>query len=435
MKKLLTVKVSYMSDDGFGVATYKSRVIKISNAIPGEVVQVIPPKRRKTPTTPIKIIEESEWRVQPLCPYFNICGGCRWQHIKYEKQLTFKEQYIRKLFSPIIEKHGGSIAKIIKAEKIWRYRNKMEFSFGKGALNLALGLKVFGRFDKVVDLESCFLQKKEADEILRNIKEFFRSKKLTPYDNIKHEGFLRFLVIRTSYKREQIMANIITTSSGVLPMNELSKLIKADSLIWSITDSVADVAMGEIKEIIGGEFIEEELLGKVFRIYPYTFFQTNPIQAEKLFLKIRKEVNGGEIALDLYSGVGVIGIIMAEKFNSIIGIEVVPESIRAAYENAKINDINNIEFVEGKVEDFLLKFDKKADTIFIDPPRAGMHKRAVNAVINLNPQMIVYISCNPKSQARDIKLMCAAGYRISEIQPIDFFPHTPHVENLVILER
>jgi len=428
------VEIERIDEKGFGIARYGDRQIKIAYTLPGEKVKIRIPRYFKKPIRPLSIIEEAPERVRPLCPYFGMCGGCLWQHIRYDEQLKLKQDLIDRFFENITSK--TAIHEILRAERIWRYRNKMEFSFGKGLQGIVLGLKVIGRFDKVVNLDTCLIQKEEGDKVLRVTREFARKKKFIPYDNKKHEGFLRFLVVRTSFNAKNVMANIVTTSEQTFPLREFSEKLNVTSLIWSVTDSLADVAIGDIKEIFGQNFIIEKLLGLEFKIYPYSFFQTNPIQAEKIF-KIMKELSSeGTTALDLYSGVGVISLIIAEKFEKVIGIEFSKDAIDAAYENAKLNDINNVEFIEGKVEDHLAKFSNmKIDTVYIDPPRAGMHKRAVEALIKIQPRYIMYMSCNPKTQARDIGQLVKAGYKVELIQPIDFFPHTPHIENLVLLQK
>jgi len=433
MNKTVVLEVKDIDEKGFGVAVHNNRRIKIAYTLPGEKVKIRLPRFTKKPVKPLKIIEESPDRVRSLCPYFSICGGCQWQHIKYEKQLELKQRMMERVFQSVLDE--CSLNKIIKADSIWRYRNKMEFSFAPGAQGLVLGLKMLGRYDKVVNLDLCLLQKEEGDTTLRQVKELAQEEKLEPYDNRKHTGFLRFLVIRSSFNKNQMMTILVTTSKKRPPLEKLEEKITTTSLIWSVTDSLADVAEGEIKEVRGQSYIEEILLGRIFRISPYSFFQTNPLQAEKLFEILKKVSPAGNLALDLYCGVGVIAILVAEQFEIVKGIEINAEAVATAYENAKLNDIKNVEFITGKVEDTLLTIKEKVNAVYIDPPRAGMHKRAIEALKKLKPEVIIYISCNPRTQAQDVMALKKIGYHIKLIQPIDFFPHTPHIENLVFLEK
>ncbi|MHA1617075.1 MAG: 23S rRNA (uracil(1939)-C(5))-methyltransferase RlmD [Candidatus Njordarchaeales archaeon] len=435
MARITEVTIKDIDEKGFGIGYLDNgRVVRVPYALPGErvLVKII---SRRGESILLKIIEESERRIHPLCPYFGVCGGCFWQHIKYEEQLRIKQEIVRKHF----KKYESALQNIIGSKKIWRYRNKMEFSFGEGSLGTILGLKVRGRFDKVVNIDACLLQKQEADQVLRRVKKFSNDSKLIPYDPKNHTGFLRHLVIRTTFFTDQLMVNIITTSSGDLDIEKLWNLLEVDSLIWSINDSVADVAMGDVKKVFGSQYIEEKLLGLNFKIYPYSFFQTNPVQAEVMYKLVKNLAGSGNKALDLYSGIGVMALIIAENFSKVVGIEVVPEAIKAGNENAKINGINNVEFLEGKVEDLLQKIiNEKVDLVITDPPRAGMHKKALQALAKMNPPKIIYVSCNPRTQKEDIEKLLRFtnnGYEVKLVQPIDMFPHTPHIENIVLLER
>jgi len=429
------IVIQDIDEKGFGIwKTLDGAIIRVPYVIPGERVLVKVISRKRGDAILLKVLEESDKRVYPLCPYFGVCGGCFWQHIRYDEQLKLKHRIVERFFDFCLD----SIRGIIGADKIWRYRNKMEFAFGRGFIGITIGLRARGRFDKVINIDSCLIQKEEADNVLRIVKKFVNEKNLTPYDPKKHEGFLRYLVIRSSYKTDQLMANIITTSREKFKIEELAKILEVNSLIWSVSDSVADVAVGEIKAIIGREFIEERILNLFIRIYPYSFFQTNPIQAEKMYKLVKELVDEGNLALDLYAGMGIIGMIISERFEKIIGIEIVKEAIKAGKENLEINEINNVCLLEGKVEEILPSLvNEKIDVVITDPPRAGMHKKAIQALAKIKPQRIVYVSCNPKTQSRDIKYLLKLtnnGYQVSLVQPIDMFPHTPHIENVVALD-
>lgn len=432
MSKTKFVKIEKLDDKGFGVARVGKKELKIAYVLPEERVKIVLLNKTKKPIIPLLVVDKSDKRTKPLCPYFGICGGCLWQHIKYSHQLELKQQKVEELFSNIVKRN---IEFIIKADKQWRYRNKMEFSFDGSKNSIQIGLKMIGRFDKVINLETCLIQNSQGDRIIRVVREFANDERLEPYDNVKHTGFLRFLVIRTSVHFNDIMANLVTTTSGTLNVETLANKLKISSVIWSTTDSLADIAIGKINSIIGRNYIRERLCRYTFRIYPYSFFQTNPFQAEKAF-KLMKDIAGtGDVALDLYSGVGTISLIVSENFKEVIGIEINGEAVIAAKMNAVLNEVHNTEFIEGAVEDILnSNIKKKVDVLFIDPPRAGMNKRVLSAIIHMAPKRIIYLSCNPKTQARDVKYLIK-HYDIDLIQPIDFFPHTPHIENLVVLSK
>lgn len=432
LSRTLTVKIKELDNKGLGVAEFEGIKLRVSYVLPGEIVKVYFPKRTKRPVRPLKILSKSPHRVKPLCPYFGICGGCIWQHIDYSYQLELKQERVRALFATLGVRE---INQIIEADKLWRYRNKMEFAFGGTIQSIKIGLKMLGRFDKIINLDTCLIQREIGDKILQIIRNHVNEKKLDPYDNVSHKGFLRFIVIRTSFNLNEVMVNLVTTTWGSLNLNELQDALNVQSLLWSVTNDLADVAMGEIKEVIGRKYITEKLLGLYFRIYPYSFFQTNPLQAEKAFKLMKSLISEGKRALDLYSGVGTIGLIMADIYDEIIGIEVNKEAVSAAKENAGINGIGNINFIQGSVEDKIGSFaTRDIDTIFIDPPRAGIHRKVLAGIMRILPRKIVYLSCNPQTQVNDIRYL-ARKYDIEYVQPIDFFPHTPHIENLVILTK
>ena len=272
------------------------------------------------------------------------------------------------------------------------------------------------------------------------IKRILKKRMYKPYNLITHEGFLRYLVIRTSFKETGILVNVVTTSEGTLNIEEIHEALASkfenNSIYWSINDTLSDVAYGDIKRNLGLEFISERILNFRFRIYPYTFFQTNPLQAERLYSIVRKVANGGDIALDIYSGIGTIGIILSEKYSLVYGIESMKESVQSALLTLEDNDISNVRFIHGKAEDKLKEFvGKKIDTIIFDPPRAGLSKRVIKTTLEIRPNQIIYVSCNPKTQVRDLRYFVDKDYMISYVRPIDMFPHTPHIESIVVLEK
>ncbi len=423
---LETCTVIGYDKNGFGICKIKNKRISIQNAIKGEEVRIT--RLRNNLYLAIDVLKNSPHRVKPPCQHFNSCGGCRWQHINYDHQLEIKQSIIEKLF--------GSTEKITASPLKFGYRNKMEFSFAPGEMDTLLGLHEIGSFDTIIDLDKCLLQPNSANEVMSIIREFISKKRYVGYNSLKREGFLRYLVIRSSFKTRQIMINLITTSKGTIDLDSISNTVNVDSAIWSISDNPSDTAIGKIVKIIGGKYIEEKLLDFRFKIGPYSFFQVNTLQAENMLDYIIKNVDEGVLGLDLYSGVGTFSIALSSKFNKIIGIEVVEEAVQLAWENASLNDVNNVEFKQGLVESLIKHFESsKIDTVIVDPPRAGLHKKVIRGIVRINPKQIIYVSCNPFTAKRDVDYLKKAGYSVGDLKPFDQFPHTPHIEMIITLSK
>jgi len=439
MVKTAIVRIEKLNEKGFGETKLNNRTIEVPGALPGEVVVIRIGRKRRGYIT--RFLEKSEKRVAPVCPHANLCGGCLWQDIKYDEQLKLKESIIQKIFGRV--KGDFKLGRIIPSPQIFGYRGKMEFIFARGASGLALGLRELGYFDRVVDIQACWLQPLEANKALLEFRTKLSILGYPPYNIYTHEGFLRYLVIRTSFYNGDVLVNIVTTSGAggkrcKLDFDMLLEETSASTVVWSVNDSVADVAMGSIKRIFGTGYIVEESLGYKFKICPYCFYQSNPNQAKTLF-KLAKSLGGeGDLALDLYCGIGTIAIIVSDKFKKVIGIELEEHSVRIARENAQMNKVNNVEFIVGRVEDTLSDVTRslsKIDTIFLDPPRSGVHKNAKRVIASLKPERIVYISCNPRTQVDDIDYFVHSGYRLILVQPLDMLPHTPHIETIALLEK
>ncbi len=439
MERKAIVRIEKLSQKGFGVAKIGARKVEIPGAIPGETV-VVRLGRKKLGYI-VKFIEKSSRRTVPVCPHTYRCGGCLWQDIKYDEQLRLKQSMLQQIYSCI--EGSFEIRKMLPSPQIFGYRGKMEFVFAEGSSGLALGLREYGYFDRVVDIQACWLQPLEANKALLEFKTKLNILGYSPYNIYTHRGFLRYLVIRTSSYNEEVLVNIITTSQGgrdrpKLDFEFLLDETIASTVIWSVNDSLADVARGEIRQVYGRGYLIEESLGFKFKVCPFCFYQSNPNQAKILF-RLAKELGGeGEVALDLYSGIGTIAIIVSENFEKVVGIEIEEHSIKVAKENAKMNDVHNVEFFVGKVEEELGKISEsfsKVDTIFLDPPRSGIHKNVRKMLAKIKPERIVYISCNPRTQADDIDYLIHSGYRLVVVQPVDMLPHTPHIETVALLEK
>jgi len=434
LPRRIEIEVTDFDFKGYAYGKWSGSLIYVIGAIPGEKVRCCLVNKRKRIYVAEEILEQSEHRIKPPCPYYGACGGCDWQHIRYSSQLLFKEKFVEKAFFGIEE---GTYNKIIPAVKQWNYRGKTELAFSRlDGKELKLGFRERGKFWKVIDLEECLIQEEGMNKLMHEVKEFVREKDYSAWNPWRHKGFLRYLVLRHSTIGEHMM-NIITSSEGQFPLKELydSFSTKPESSFWSVSDSVADVAFGEIKDKIGKDYIVEKTLGYEFAILPYSFYQTNPYQAPKLYELVRKYAEeGGKLAIDYYAGSAVISIICSDLFEKIVAIEADEYSVNAAKINLEKNQVKNVEIMHAEVEDTKGKFSN-VDVAFVDPPRAGLSKHAMKALISAEPKRIVYVSCNVVSMARDIRILRMHGYKLIELTPIDMLPQTHHLELVALLEK
>ncbi len=439
-------------------------VVFVHGSYPGDKVtaQLRKIKNSYAEAKAIEIISPSKHRVEPRCKFFGTCGGCKQQDLNYETQLKYKEELVKETFEHIGGLTDYKFEKIIPSENVFFYRNKMEFSFSDkrwltkdeiGAdeiidKNFALGLHIPRIFDKVLDIDECFLQSELSNKILNFTRKFFKEKNTTIYSTKTHKGYLRHLVIRQSQNTDDLMVNLVTSSENDELMNEFTtEILKAVPQITTIINNInlkkASVAIGDYEKVYYGTgFIHDKIGNYKFRISANSFFQTNTIQAENLYKTAVEftELKGDEIVYDLYSGAGTISIYVSDKAEKIYGFESVKSALKDAEKNARINSVDNVEFIEANLYKSFLPIVEKnkipnPDVIIIDPPRSGMHKNTVDDTMQLNPGKIVYVSCNPATQARDIKLMVAAGYKLIKMRPVDMFPHTYHIENVALLHK
>jgi 23S rRNA (uracil1939-C5)-methyltransferase len=442
-----------------GEANY---VVFVQGAYPGDKVtaQLRKIKKSYAEAVIVKLISPSKDRVEPRCKYFGTCGGCKQQDLNYEIQLKYKQELVKETFEHIAGLKDFDFEKIIPSANNFFYRNKMEFSFADrrwltkeeiGSENVfdkefALGLHIPRIFDKVLDINECFLQSEVSNEILNFTRKFFKEKNVSTYSTKTHTGYLRNLTIRQSQNKNDLMVNLVTSKEDDDLMKEYSSEIlksipQITTVINNINKKMASVAIGDYEKVYHGEgFIYDKIGNYDFRISANSFFQTNTVQAENLYKTAMEfaELKGDEIIYDLYSGAGTIAIYVSGKANKVIGFESFRSAIRDAAENALLNQVENVQFAEANLyKSFLPIIEQnnipKPDVVIIDPPRSGMHKTTVDDVIQLNPEKIIYVSCNPATQARDIKLMVEAGYNLKKMKPVDMFPHTYHIENVALL--
>jgi len=470
----LQLEVTDAVFEGKSIARYEGLVVFVENAVPGDLItaRLLKIKKSYAEAKVVKIEHPSPLRVEPRCKYFGVCGGCRWQNVDYRAQLRFKQQQVADAFERIGGFSDIQMLPIIGADDIYYYRGKMEYSFAeqqwlntpplksgeKSILESAskgnqppvfLGLHVPQRYDKVLDLNECHLQSSVSNSILNFTRDFAQRNNLSIYDTDRNEGYLRFLVIRESKRTKETMANLVTFEDRPDVMNRYAAELKASvgqvtTVVNTINNKKAQIAFGETEKVyLGSGRIREKLGEHQFSISASSFFQTNVAQAEKLYGVVKQfgDFRAGDVVFDLYSGTGSIAFFISDAVKEVVGIESVESAIRDAEKNARENGISNCRFLHGDLKERLTE-DKEwmsahaePDAMVIDPPRNGMHPKVTDEILKIEPQRIVYISCNPATQARDVKLLCAEKYKIVKIQPIDMFPHTFHIESVALLHR
>ena len=405
---------------GAGVGRAGRRHYRVDYAYPGDRVLAVPIGRGRARL--VRVLEAGEHRVEARCKHFSVCGSCRWQGLAYEAQLRFKGELIERLFSRRVE--------VESSPKVWYYRNRMDFTIASNAI----GMRRYSSFAEVESAEGCALLSEESDEILRLSRRFFGEERLEAYDLLSKRGFLRYLVVREGKFTGDRLISVVT-KEGSFPLERYALTLGelAKSVVWAVNDSLADVSFGEVRAFTARDYFEEKLAGITYRIPVFSFFQTNPYQAERLLACVRRLLGGAERLLDLYCGVGTFSLALADLAGEVVGIEEDARAIEAAQLNAQLNGIANARFIAGRAEERLPELEESFDAVVVDPPRAGLHPRVVRALSSLKPEVIVYISCNPHTQARDIQKL--QGYELEGLRALDMFPHTPHVESIALLSR
>ncbi len=442
----------------------KKFVIFVDNAYPGDkvIAQLKKIKKNYAEGKIKEFISRSPYRVKPQCKYFGICGGCKQQDLDYTIQLKYKEGQVKDIFERIGGFNNFEINPITPSEKTFFYRNKMEFSFASKRwltefeiasmqeLNkdFALGFHLPNFFDKVLDIDECYLQSQLSNNILNFTRDFFKKKNATIYSTRTHTGYLRNLVIRQSYHTNDLMVNLVTSEENdnlfiEYKDNSIKNFPEITTIVNSINKKKSQVAIGDYEIVYYGSGFIYDYIGKYkYRISANSFFQTNTLQAEKLYQTALEyaEFKKSDIVYDLYSGAGTIPIFISNYVKNIYGFE----SVASAIEDAKINiQLNNVENFTPLLVDLNKSFIQiikqknlpPADVIIADPPRSGMNPKTVKDILYLQPEKIIYISCNPSTQARDIKLICEKNYKLIKIQPVDMFPHTYHIENVALIKK
>ncbi len=454
------VTIIDIADKGRAVARIDDAVTFVSGVVPGDVCDILIRKKRKSywEGQVLRINEYSELRQEAECRYFGMCGGCKWQHLSYGKQLEFKEKLVRDAMQRIGKVDAGTVLPIRGSEHIFNYRNKLEFSFshrrwltqqevqsGQRFDEIpSLGFHVPGRWDKVLDIDECHLQADPSNAIRNRVRELALEHGLTFYDLNEHEGYLRNLTIRNTTTGEWMVILSVAEDRPEVARTVLDALVEEFPMLTSVyhvvnmkrNDTIHDL---DVDLHHGKDHITDEMEGLKFRIGPKSFYQTNGPQAFELYRIARDlaALTGNETVYDLYTGTGTIAQFVAGNALKVVGIEYVEEAISDAKLNAELNGIDNTSFYAGDMKDVftqdLVVKEGKPDVVITDPPRAGMHPDVVERLNELLPDRIVYVSCNPATQARDIQLL-SRNYTVVKMQPVDMFPHTHHVENVALLE-
>ena len=430
-----------------GIIDIEGQKVIVKNALEGQVVRFsINKKRRdKVEGRLLEVIEPSPLEQPAACKHFGICGGCRYQNLSYEQQLDLKKRQVEEL----IEKNGLSfdIENIYGSPITEGYRNKMEFTFGDEEKDgpLALGMHKKNSFYDIVTLDDCRIVDPDFNVLLQAILKYFKEKGETYFHKIRHEGFLRHLVMRRSVKTGDILINLVTTTQSQLDESEFVNMILAQKIdgkvvgiLHTLNDNLADVVQSdETKTLYGQDYFYEYLYNMRFKISPFSFFQTNTLGAEVLYDKVREYVGEtkDKLIYDLYTGTGTIAQMLASVASKVVGVEIVEEAVEAAKKNAVDNHLDNCEFIAGDVLKVVDNLTKKPDILVLDPPRDGIHPKALTKIINFNVDEMVYVSCKPTSLMRDLLVFREAGYEVKRACLVDMFPGTVHVETVVLLGK
>lgn len=454
------LEITALSSDGRGIAKLDGMVVFVEGAITGDVVdaQVTRKKSGYREARPINFHQRSEKRIDPRCSHFGVCGGCTWQSISYAEQLIHKQQTVTDALRRIGKMELPAINEIMGAPEDFHYRNKLEFTFSASRWltveeiasaddftdRRALGFHIPGRFDKILHIDRCYLQDDTSNRIRLFVRDFAMKAGMEFYHPIKQEGYLRNMIIRNTIAGEWMVVLSATRADDQLM--ELLEAMKQNfpeitSLMYTVNTKKNDVWYDlDIQLYSGLPYLEERMEDLRFRIGPKSFYQTNPVQAERLYGKVRElaGLTGKENVYDLYTGTGTIALFLSKSAKHVTGVEYVEAAVEDAKMNAVENSVGNVSFFAGDMKDVLVEdfFTQhgKPDVIITDPPRAGMHADVVKRIVESGAQRVVYVSCNPSTQARDLALMDEV-YKVMVVQPVDMFPQTTHVENIVMLER
>ncbi len=454
----LELEIGSLAFGGRGVARRDGFVIFVEGAVPGDRVRAVVTRARRSyaEARTVELLNPSPERIESECRHFGVCGGCSWQTLDYRAQLRFKHSQVVECLEHIGGVSDFEIDEPLGADPLWRYRNKVEFSFAPGgaaveaeaartSAGLDLGFHLPGDWRRVINIEDCLLHSEVTNAIRNAVRDFTRSTGLEAWDQNRETGFWRHLVLREGLNTGEVMVNLVTgpgefPGPGEFAAELTSRFPQIASLIWSINDTRASVATGFPFTVLAGrDHIVEEICGLKFRVSPPSFMQTNTLMAERLYAKALEYANlgGNEVVFDLYSGMGSIALFLAKSCSEVFGVEIVEDAVRLAHENARDNGVTNCTFTAGKVRAVLkdIELKRAPDLVILDPPRAGASKKEVQRIIDLGAPRIVYVSCNASTLAGNAAQLAESGYRLLRTGAVDMFPHTPHIEVVALFQR
>jgi 23S rRNA (uracil1939-C5)-methyltransferase len=436
---VLELTVDSLAHGGNGVARHEGYVVFVAGAVPGDRVRAVvgKAKRAYAEARAVEIVEPSPDRVPPRADH----PGAPWQVLPYERQLEVKAEHVRDALERIGRLEGFELEPIVPAVAQWRYRNKLEYSFGTGPDGeLVCGFHAPGRWDEILPMADCLLASERSNAVREQVLQWCRAQGLGAWDRREQVGFLRNLVVREGRRTGELQVRLVT-SPGTLDADSLADAVECDGLFWTVQEQLGETALGgETTLISGTPQLREQVGGLEFLISPEAFFQTNTEMAEQLYALAADyaQLRGHERVFDLFSGIGTIGLSLAARAREVVGVEIVEPAVADAIENARINDIVNARFFAGDIRLAMRELVETAgrpDLVLVDPPRAGLSQKVVRRIVEAQPSRIVYVSCNPTTLAPNAAQMVEAGYRLVRVRPVDMFPQTPHIESVALLER
>lgn len=444
--KCYTMIIDDLGSEGEGIGKIDGFAVFVEGALPQEEIEVliVKVKKRFAYGKLQKVLKPSPERVTPLCSVASKCGGCQLQHMSYEAQLKYKTKKVENALKKIAQIESVDVLPTLGMNDCWRYRNKVQFPVGSDNGNLKIGF--YGkRSHRIVTTQKCFLQHEISDKIIEIVKTFLEQYSISVYDEKSHKGLLRHILVKIGFSTGQIMVCFVINGKQLPHSNVIIEQLKQikgmTSIVFNINREKTNVILGAQNIVIWGKsYIVDDIAHLQFEISPLSFFQVNPMQTITLYQKALEfaQLKGNETVLDLYCGIGTMSLFFAQKANYVIGNEIVSEAVEDAKSNAKRNHIENVEFLKGAAEEvaqMLYQKGLKPDVVVIDPPRKGCDEMLLNTLLHINAPKIVYVSCDPATMARDIKILTEKQYTLQIVQPVDMFPHSKHIETVALLSH
>lgn len=441
------IEITGMGHNGEGVGKIEGFTTFVPGVITGEkaLIKIIKLEKSFAVGKNIKLIKASPQRIEPICPIYYKCGGCNLQHISYDGQLEFKKQRVIDAMKRIGKLENVEVKKVIGMDNPHHYRNKVQLPIGRCQGEVQIGFYA-PRSHDIIDMDTCYIQDETADKVVELLRAWVKKHNIEIYDEKKGTGVIRHIMIRRAFKTGETMVILITNTEEFKCKKEFIELIiknidNVTSIVQNVNKKSTNVILGEVCRTIWGKDTITDYIGKFkFNISPQSFFQVNPVQTEVLYNKALEfaKLDGTQTVFDAYCGAGTISLFLAQQAEKVYGVEIVPEAIENAKENAKNNNIENAEFLVGEAEKIipnLIEKGIKAQVVVVDPPRKGCDLSLLEAITQMSPQRIVYVSCDPGTLARDLAHLTSLGYQTKEVQPVDMFPQTAHVECVVLIEK